>query len=49
MSIDLIIFRSNELTKGNKDKIRVCFIAIVINHCCFKVDLFTRLDNIFPC
>ena len=23
------------LTKGNKDKIQACFIAIVINRCCF--------------
>ena len=37
------------LRKGNRDKIRACFIAIVINRCCFKVNLFTRLDNIFPC
>lgn len=37
------------LRKGNGDKIRACFIAIVINRCCFKVNLFTYLDNIFPC
>nr|YP_358601.1 hypothetical protein PhapfoPp052 [Phalaenopsis aphrodite subsp. formosana]AAW82559.1 hypothetical protein [Phalaenopsis aphrodite subsp. formosana] len=37
------------LRKGNKDKIRACFIAIVINRCCFKVNLFVRLDKIFPC
>lgn len=24
-----------------------CFIAIVINHCCFTVNLLTRLDRIF--
>ena len=37
------------LRKGNKDKIKAFFIEIVTNCCCFKVNLFNRLDNIFPC
>ena len=37
------------LRKGNKDKIWAWLIAIVINRCCFKFNLFTHLDNIFPC
>lgn len=36
------------LRKGNEDKIWAYFIVIVINFCCFKVNLFTHLDNIFP-
>lgn len=37
------------LRKDNEDKLQACFIAIVINCCSFKVNLFTHLDNIFPC
>jgi hypothetical protein len=25
------------------------FLSFLIDRCCFKVNLFIRLDNIFPC
>jgi hypothetical protein len=34
------------LRKDIEDKIQVFFIAIVINQCCFKINLLIHLDNI---
>jgi len=49
-SFTISIFFSNYLSllkKDNENKIQSCFITIIINSCCFKVNLFTHLNNFF--